>query len=127
MAAHTANVGLRSTANIARSWSFGRLGVWSQALMVHSYRMIRGTSADQDQASLDQWPGRAHEPDDQGSDRQTVLLRSTRSARRTLGRLHQRLQLRQTAEDPEGPHALRIHLQMLDFPARTIQTQSAPQ
>ena len=41
-------------------------------------------------------------------------------------RLHQRLQLRPAAEDPEGPHALRIHLQMLDFRARTIQTQSAP-
>jgi transposase len=26
-----------------------------------------------------------------------------------------------------GPHALRIHPQMLDFPARTIQTQSAPE
>lgn len=30
------------------------------------------------------------------------------------------------AEDPEGPRTLRMHLQMLDFPARTIQTQSAP-
>jgi transposase len=84
------------------------------------------TSADQDQASLDQWPGRAHEPDDQGSDRPTLSLRPTRSARSTPFRLHQRLQLRSAAEDPEGPHALRIHLQMLDFPARTIQTQSAP-
>ncbi|MGY3591850.1 transposase InsO family protein [Bradyrhizobium sp. USDA 4341] len=30
--------------------------------------------------------------------------------------------LRSAVEDPEGRHALRIHLQMLDFPARTIQT-----
>src|SRR5262245_19550685 len=84
------------------------------------------TSADQDQASLDQWPGRAHEPHDQGSDRPTLPLRSTRSARSSPCRLHHRLQLRSAAEDPEGPHTLRIHLQMLDFPARTIQTQPAP-
>lgn len=32
------------------------------------------TSADQDQASLDQWSGRAHEPHDQGSDRPTLPL-----------------------------------------------------
>ena len=49
-----------------------------------------------------------------------------RSARSSPRRLHQRLQLRPTAEDPQGPHALRIHLQMLDYPARTIQTQSDP-
>jgi hypothetical protein len=84
------------------------------------------TSPDQDQASLDQWPGRTHEPHDQGSDRPTLPLRSTRSAPSSPCRLHQRLQLRSAAEDSEGPHALRIHLQMLDFPARTIQTQSAP-
>ena len=29
-------------------------------------------------------------------------------------RLRRRLQLRPPAEDPEGPHALRVHLQMLD-------------
>ena len=98
------------------------------ARYVHTYvryalpREWHRTSADQDQASLDQWPGRAHEPHDQGSDRPTLPLRSTRSARSSPRRLHQRLQLRSTAEDPEGPHALRIHLQMLDFPARAIQT-----
>ena len=31
-------------------------------------------------------------------------------------RIHQRLQLRPPAEDPKGPHPLRIYLQMLDFP-----------
>ena len=31
------------------------------------------------------------------------------------------------AEDPEAPHALRIRLQLLDFPAGTNQTQSAPE
>jgi hypothetical protein len=35
----------------------------------------------QDQASMDERPGRAHEPGDQGSDRPTLPLRSTRSAR----------------------------------------------
>ena len=78
------------------------------------------TSADQDQASLDQWSGRAHEPHDQGSDRPTLLLRPTRSAQSPPRRLHQCLQLRSAAEDPQGSHALRIHLQILDFPARTI-------
>ena len=32
-------------------------------------------SAHQNQASLDQWPGRTHEPHDQGSDSQTLSLR----------------------------------------------------
>jgi len=31
------------------------------------------------------------------------------------------------AEDPEASHSLRIHLQMLDLPAGTNQTQSAPE
>ena len=59
------------------------------------------TSADQDQASLDQWSGRAHEPHDQGSDRPTLLLRPTRSAQSPPRRLHQCLQLRSAAEPPE--------------------------
>lgn len=83
-------------------------------------------SPDQDQASLDQWSGRTHKPNDQGSNRQTLPLRSTRSARSPPCRLHHRLQLRSAAEDPEGSHTLRIHLQVLDFPTRTIQTQPAP-
>lgn len=29
-------------------------------------------------------------------------------------------------KNPEGPHTLRVYLQMLDFPTRTIQTQPAP-
>jgi hypothetical protein len=29
-------------------------------------------------------------------------------------------------EDPEGPHALRVHLQNVDKRARTIQAQSNP-
>src|SRR3984957_772956 len=76
---------------------------------------------------MDERPSRAHEPNDQGSHCSTLSLRSTRSARSSPRRIHQRLQLRPPAEDPKGPHPLRIHLQMLDFPARTIQTQSAPE
>jgi hypothetical protein len=34
----------------------------------------QGASADQDQASLDQWPGRAHEPHDQGSDQSNATI-----------------------------------------------------
>src|SRR3984957_1217584 len=69
----------------------------------------------------------AHEPNDQGSHCSTLSLRSTRSARSSPCRIHQRLQLHPSAEDPKRPHPLRIYLQMLDFPARTIQTQSAPE
>src|ERR1700722_14182322 len=76
---------------------------------------------------MDERPSRAHEPNDQGSHCSTLSLRSTRSARSSPRRIHQRLQLRPPAEDPKGPHPLRIYLQMLDFPARTIQTQSAPE
>src|SRR6478609_3164560 len=76
---------------------------------------------------MDERPSRAHEPNDQGSHCSTLSLRSTRSARSSPCRIHQRLQLRSSAEDPKGPHPLRIYLQMLDFPARTIQTQSAPE
>ncbi|MGY4467454.1 hypothetical protein ACVWWK_003163 [Bradyrhizobium sp. LB9.1b] len=60
-----------------------------------------------------------------GRGRPTLPLRSTRSARNSSCRLHHRRQPRPTAEDPEGPHTLRIHLQM-DFPARTIQARPAP-
>src|SRR6201993_5320932 len=76
---------------------------------------------------MDERPSRAHEPNDQGSHCSTLSLRSTRSARSSPCRIHQRLQLPPSAEDPKGPHPLRIYLQMLDFPARTIQTQSAPE
>src|SRR6476646_155296 len=76
---------------------------------------------------MDERPSRAHEPNDQGSHCSTLSLRSTRSARSSPCRIHRRLQLRPSAEDPKGPHPLRIYLQMLDFPARTIQTQSAPE
>src|SRR6476619_3167057 len=75
---------------------------------------------------MDERPSRAHEPNDQGSHCSTLSLRSTRSARSSPCRIHQRLQLRPSAEDPKGPHPLRIYLQTLDFPPRTIQTQSAP-
>ena len=35
--------------------------------------------------------------------------------------------VRAAAKDPEASHSLRIHLQMLDLPAGTNQTQSAPE
>ena len=40
--------------------------------------------------------------------------------------LPRRLQLRQAPQDPQGPHALRIHLQALDRAATQIQRQSNP-
>ncbi len=44
----------------------------------------------------------------------------------TNGQVEQCLQLRQTAQDPQRPHALRVHLQGLDKRARTIHPQPAP-
>jgi transposase InsO family protein len=63
---------------------------------------------------LDERPGRAHEPDDQGGDGQTLPLRQPRPAPAAPRRLRRRLQLRPSAEDPTWSHALRSHLQNLD-------------
>src|SRR6202042_2792269 len=41
-------------------------------------------------------------------------------------KLRRRLQLRQAAQNPQGPHPIRIHLQSLDFRATQIQNQPAP-
>ncbi len=41
-------------------------------------------------------------------------------------RLRRRLQLRPAAEDPQGPHPLRSHLQSLDIRAKTIHARPAP-
>ena len=49
--------------------------------------------------------------------------RSTATASR---RLRLSIQFRPQAQDPKRPHALRVHLQGLDFPARTIHIQSEP-
>ena len=43
-----------------------------------------------------------------------------------LATLPRRLQLRQAPQDPQRPHAFRIHLQALDRAARPIQGQSNP-
>jgi transposase len=58
------------------------------------------TSTDQAQSSLDQWTGRADEPDNQGRDRQAISLRISRSTRSASRRLRRRLQLRPATEDP---------------------------
>ena len=83
-------------------------------------------SLHQDQPSLDQRAGRANEPDDQGRDRQTLSLRQPRPARSSPRRLRLSLQFRPAPEDPQRPHALRVHLQALDFRARTIHPRSNP-
>jgi hypothetical protein len=41
-------------------------------------------------------------------------------------KLRRRLQLRQTPQNPQRPHPIRIRLQSLDFRTSQIQTQSAP-
>src|SRR6202789_1076470 len=84
------------------------------------------TSADQAEPSLDERPGRANEPNDQGGDRQTLSLREPRPVAPPPRRLPRRLQFRSTAQNPQGPHALRVHLQTMDNRAQTIQPQPAP-
>ena len=79
------------------------------------------SSADKAQASLDQRAGRKNEPHHQGRNRQTLLLRDPRPAARPPARLRRRLQLRQTPQNPQRPHPIRVHLQSLDFRARKIQ------
>src|ERR1700734_3423088 len=52
------------------------------------------TSTDQAQSSLDQWTGRADEPDNQGRDRQAISLRISRSTRSASCQLRRRLRVR---------------------------------
>ena len=65
-------------------------------------------------------------PHHQRRHRQTLLLPNPRSAAHPPARLRRRLQLRQTPQNPQGPHPIRIRLQSLDVTASEIQTQSAP-
>src|ERR1700735_3824363 len=62
----------------------------------------------------------------QGRDCQTLLLRDPRPAANPPAKLRRRLQLRQTPQNPQGPHPIRIRLQSLEGRASEIQTQSAP-
>ena len=66
----------------------------------HLRRTRHRAPAHQDQASLDQWPGRADEPNHQGRDRQTLPLRRPRSAAPPSRRLRRRLQLRAADSRP---------------------------
>ncbi len=67
-------------------------------------------SHDQCEASLDQWPGGKNEPHHQGRHRQALLLRKPRPPPPASRRLRRRPQFRSTSEDPQGAHALRVHL-----------------
>ncbi len=82
--------------------------------------------AHQDQASLDQWAGRTHEPDDQGSDRQTLPLRLSRPARKSPRDFIKAYNYGQRLKTLKGLTPLRIHLQSLDFRTKSLRTQSAP-
>lgn len=64
-------------------------------------------SAHQAKPPVGQWPSRAHEPDPQRGDGQTLPLRQPRPAAGTPRRLPGRLQLRPAAQDPTRPHAIR--------------------
>jgi hypothetical protein len=39
---------------------------------------------------------------------------------------HQRLQRRPKAQDPQGPHALQVHLQMMDFRTGAVHHRPNP-
>ena len=56
----------------------------------------------------------------------TIFLRNTWGAARSSGGFRHRIQFRTAAQDPQRPHAIRIHLQALDKGARQIHTRSAP-
>src|SRR5271156_5636168 len=75
---------------------------------------------------MDQWASRKNEPHHQGRNRQTLLLRTPRPAANPPARFRRRLQLRQTPQNPQRPHPIRVRLQSLDFGAAAIQNQPAP-
>src|SRR5277367_4360027 len=55
---------------------------------------------------------------------QPTIAHLTRAS--SPAKLRRRLQLRQTAQNPQGPHPTPVHLQSLDFTASQIQNQPAP-
>src|SRR5277367_1051462 len=108
----------------------GRPGGWRARLGARLRIRLRPerhrSPADKAQASMDQWASRKNEPHYQGRDCQTLLLRNPRPAASPPAKLRRRLQLRQAAQNPQGPHPIRIHLQSLDFRTTQIQNQPAP-
>jgi hypothetical protein len=95
-----------------RRWSDGAL---RDAHVRHALPRERDRApAYQSEAPLDEWAGREDEPHDQGSHGPAIPLRQPSAARSPSRRLRQRLQLRTKAQDPEGPHTIRVHLQNLD-------------
>ncbi len=78
------------------------------------------------QLSLDQRPGRADEPNHQGSNRQTLPLRNPRAVASSPRRRHRRLKFRTPVKDLAWSHALRIRLQNLDNRASQTQYRSYP-
>ena len=78
------------------------------------------------QSPLDQWVGRAHEPHPQGSHRQALPLQHPPAVRGSPLGLRRCLQLRQTPQDPQRPHAIRGHLQGMGCRARPIPARSMP-
>ena len=129
---------------------FHSVGFWSRGLMVRisgaadqgghgQWRTLRGaclridlrpkrhrSSNNQAQAPLDQRPGRADKPDDQGGNHQALLLSDPRPTAQASRQLRGRLQLREAAQDTQGPRTQRIYLQMLDKWAPTLHLKSAP-
>jgi hypothetical protein len=71
-------------------------------------------------------PSRANEPNNQAGHCQTVPLREPRPVAPPPRRLPRRLQFRTPAQNPQGPHALRVHLQGVDNRAQTIQARASP-
>src|SRR5207344_3592941 len=74
---------------------------------------------------MDEWPGRANEPDDQRGDRQGLPLSKPRKSQGSRPRLRNRLQLRKAPQGSTMENTFRGHLQCLDERPHTLHHQSA--
>src|SRR5215212_9730947 len=82
--------------------------------------------ADQATPSMDQRSGREDEPNHQGRDSQALPLWQPRPTQAAPRRLRRSLQLRSAPQDAERPHALRVHLSVLDERSQKVHPQPAP-
>ena len=75
---------------------------------------------------LDQWPGRADEPHNQGRDGQALPLREPRATPNPPAVVRRCLQPRPPAQVPQRQKPLRVHLSAVDHRATAVQNQPIP-